>query len=111
MARRGEVWVVDLDPTRGREQRGRRPALIVSTDAFNAGPARIAVVVPLTTTDRRVPLHVMIEPPTGGVRERSFAMCEMVRSISTDRLSRLCGMVGTETMAAVDDRLRVLLDL
>lgn len=111
MARRGEVWTVDLGPTRGHEQRGKRPALVVSADMFNEGPAGIVVVVPMTTTDRRVPLHVALDPPNGGVRHRSFAMCEMVRSISTERLGTRCGLVDRETMSELDDRLRVLLEL
>ena len=35
---RGELWTIDLDPTRGHEQSGKRPALVISDDAFNAGP-------------------------------------------------------------------------
>ena len=111
MAARGEIWVVDLDPTRGREQRGTRPALIVSADQINNGPAQLAVIVPLTTTERRVPLHVRIEPPDGGVREVSFAMCEMVRSVSTSRLVRRWGRLDEQTMRVVEDRLRILLDV
>jgi mRNA interferase MazF len=111
VAARGEIWVVDLDPTRGREQRGTRPALVVSADQINNGPAQLVVIVPLTTTERGVPLHVRIEPPNGGVRELSFAMCEMVRSVSTARLTRSWGKVDARTMAVVEDRLRILLDL
>ena len=46
--RRGEVWFVELDPTSGHEQKGRRPVLIVSPDAFNQ-VTRVPVVVPITT--------------------------------------------------------------
>jgi mRNA interferase MazF len=108
---RGEVWLVDLEPVRGHEQGRKRPALVVSTDAFNHGRAQLVVVVPMTTTDRRVPLHIAIDPPEGGVRERSYAMCEAVRSISTDRLVTSWGVVQPATMAQVEDRLRILLEL
>jgi mRNA interferase MazF len=84
--RYGEVWLCELDPVRGHEQAGRRPALVVSPDRFNQGPAGLVIVVPLTTRDRRVPLHVAIDPPEGGLRGRSFALCEMVRSIAIERL-------------------------
>ena len=40
---RGDVWLIDLNPTRGREQAGRRPALIVSVDEFNSGYAGLVV--------------------------------------------------------------------
>jgi mRNA interferase MazF len=108
---KGEVWLVNLNPACGHEQRGRRPALIVSNDQFNNGPAGLVVVVPMTSTRRRIPLHVEIEPPEGGVRETSFAKCEDVRSISTERLEELWGRVSPQTLQLVADRLRILLDL
>jgi len=111
VAARGEIWFADLNPTRGREQRGARPVLVVSADPLNAGPAQLVIVVPLTTTDRNIPVHVRIEPPNGGVRDVSYAMCEAVRSISKDRLDRRWGTVDAETMRRVDDRLRIVLDL
>ena len=46
---RGEVWLADLGPGRGREQAGQRPALLLSVDRFNAGPAELLMVVPLTS--------------------------------------------------------------
>lgn len=111
MAARGEIWVTELDPTRGREQQGTRPALVVSADPLNHGPAQLVVLVPLTRSDRGIPLHVKIDPPNGGVRGTSFAMCEAVRSVSKERLVRKWGKVDAATMHVVDDRLRIVLDL
>ncbi len=111
MAARGEIWLADFNPTRGHEQAGKRPALVVSTNAFNNGPAGLVLVLPLTTRERQVPLHVAVDPPNGGVNERSFVMCEMIRSISTDRLIRRFGAVDEPTMRTVEDRLRILQDL
>jgi mRNA interferase MazF len=108
---RGEVWNVNLDPTRGREQRGTRPALIVSHNTFNKSPADLVIVIPLTSTHRGIPLHVRIEPPEGGVKNTSYAKTEDVRSVSKERLTKRYGSVSTATMAAVSDRLRILLDL
>jgi mRNA interferase MazF len=111
VASRGEVWVVDLKPTEGREQRGTRPVVVVSDDALNHGRAQLVVVVPLTRTDRGIPLHVRIDPPEGGLRDTSFAMCEMVRSVSTTRLRAQWGALEKRTMAMVEDRLRIVLRL
>ena len=108
---RGEVWMVDLNPTRGHEQAGKRPALVVSVDLFNEGPAGLVVVLPITTKFKGVPLHVELAPPEGGVKERSFVKCEDVRSVSKERLSVSWGMVSPRTMDAVEDRLRLLLGL
>ncbi len=108
---RGEVWMVDLDPTRGHEQAGVRPGLIVSVDAFNHGPAELVILVPITTRDRGIPFHVRIEPKEGGLSRASFAKSEDVRSVSSGRLVRRMGVVSAETMGAVEDGLRVLLNL
>jgi len=110
-ALRGEIWNVNLDPTRGREQRGMRPALVVSHGTFNRSAAELVVVVPLTTTDRGIPLHVRIDPPEGGLKRVSYAKIEDVRSISKERLTNRFGSVSTKTLSDVSDRLRILLDL
>ena len=108
---RGEVWLVDLNPTKGHEQAGIRPGLVVSNDIFNHGPAGLVVLLPLTTRDRGIPLHVGIEPPEAGLRERSFVKCEDVRSVAKERLVSRWGTVSSTTVEEVEDRMRILLDL
>jgi mRNA interferase MazF len=49
-ARRGEVWLVDFGNPIGREQAGRRPAVVVSADRLNESLAGVVIVVPCTTT-------------------------------------------------------------
>ena len=108
---RGEIWSVHLDPTRGREQAGHRPGLVVSVDQFNHGPAGLVVMLPLTSRDKGIPLHVAIEPPEGGVKARSFIKTEDIRSVSTERLASCYGRVSMRTMDAVVERIRILLDV
>ena len=62
---RGDVWDLDLDPIQGHEQAGSRPALILSVDLFNEGPAELVVVVPLTRTQRNIRWHVSVRPTRG----------------------------------------------
>lgn len=103
---------MDLDPTRGHEQAGRRPALIVSDDRFNHGRSGLIFVAPLTTRKRSLPTHVPVRPPEGGVPRPSFIKCEDTRSVSKDRLVEgPWGRVSKETMRAVEERLRLLLGL
>jgi mRNA interferase MazF len=108
---RGEIWLADLSPVRGREQAGKRPCLVISVDLFNQGPADLVVVLPITSKDKRIPFHVNVLPPDGGLTMESFIKCEDVRSISVDRLEKRCGTVSRETLAAVEDRLRILMGL
>jgi mRNA interferase MazF len=103
--------MTDLDPVRGHEQAGKRPGLVISADTFNAGPAGLAVVLPLTTRHQGVRSHVSIHAPEGGLRKSSFIQCEDIRSVALERLTRRLGAVSAETMEAVAYRVRVLLDL
>jgi len=109
--RRGEIWLANLNPTRGREQTGRRPVLILSVDFFNAGPADLVVVVPITSTLRDIPLQVNIRKGDGGIRNDSAVLCEAIRSISKDRLISRWGLLSQGAVTEVEDRLRILLDL
>lgn len=108
---RGEIWFADLAPVRGHEQDGPRPVLIVSTNTFNRGPADLVIAVSLTTRARRIQSHVRIDPPEGGLKAVSYAMCEQVRCISKHRLSTRWGSVSRDTMEQIEDYLSVLLEL
>lgn len=110
-ASRGEIWLVGLDPAKGREQAGMRPALVMSVDIFNRGAAELLVVIPITSKAKGIPLHVEVTPPEGGLTLTSFVKCEDVRSISTSRLVRPLGRVSSQTVELVEDRLRILLGL
>ncbi len=88
-----------------------RPVLVVSVNRFNQGPSRLVIVAPITSTIRQVFSHIPIEPPEGGLKNRSAALCEAIRSISSERLVRRWGPVTDETMTRVEDILRVLIGL
>lgn len=108
---RGEIWNADLSPTRGHEQAGKRPVLIVSDDIFNSGPADLVVVLPITSKGKGVRWHVQIEPAVSGLKMPSHVLCEAVRSIAKERLTARLGAVDDETLGAVEERLRILMDL
>jgi mRNA interferase MazF len=110
-AARGEIWFVNLDPTQGREQAGNRPAIVLSVNQFNQGPADLVVVCPITSVKKGIPLHVKITPPEGGLSKESYVKCEDVRSISIQRLIKRFGAVSPDTLTEVEDRLRILLGL
>lgn len=109
--KRGDVFLVDLDPVAGREQGGRRPLLVVSINPMNRSAARLVAGVPLTTTDRGNALHVRLDPPEGGLTRVSFALPEMIRSVSTGRLRRRLGQVPDQTVDTVAKRVGILVGL
>jgi mRNA interferase MazF len=109
--RRGELWWADLDPIRGREQGGRRPAVVVSVDRFNRSRLGLIVVCPLTRSAAPKPTNVSIDPPEGNLSFRSFVLIEHVRSISIERLGPRIGRVTPATASVIDRHLRSLLGL
>ena len=108
---RGEIWLLDFDPTRGHEQAGTRPALVLSADRFNSGPANLVIVCPLSSKNRSIRSHVEVEPPDGGLAATSYVMTEHIRSVSRDRLVRRLGALSTERVEAIEERLRILIRL
>lgn len=108
---RGNVWSINHDPALGREQAGTRPALVVSVDKFNYGAAGLIVVLSITSEDKKQPIHVPIKPPEGGLSMLSFVKCEDIRSVSKHRLKQFYGTVSAQTMAEIEKRVRILLNL
>ncbi len=108
---RGDIWLVDLNPVKGHEQAGKRPALILSVNQFNHGPAELAVVLPITSKSKGIPLHVEVMPFESGLEKISFIKCEDIRSVSGQRLTLKMGTVPKSIMALVEDRIRILLGL
>jgi mRNA interferase MazF len=105
------VWLVDFGTPIGREQAGRRPAVVVSADPLNDSSAGVLIVVPCTTTPRGLPSHIELEPGSSGLTEVSYAKCEDVRSLSDRRLIARLGEVNPEASHALSRALRFLLDL
>lgn len=110
-ARRSEVWLVDFGDPVGRDQSGRRPAVVVSADSLNESRAGVVVVVPITTACRGLPSHIEIDRGSSGLDEVSYAKCEEVKSVSDERLIGRLGVVGDEVMFGAARALRFLLDL
>jgi mRNA interferase MazF len=109
--RRAEVWLLDFGDPVGREQSGRRPAVVVSSDLLNDSRAGIVVVVPITTTYRGLPSHIEIDPNNSGLDEISYAKCEDVKSVSEQRLIARLGAVDQQAIFQIGRALRFLLDL
>lgn len=108
---RGEIWLVSLDPVRGHEQAGSRPCVVVSDDLYNHGPSGKHIVLPVTSKHKGIPYHIEITPPEGGLRLKSYVMCDDVRSVSRERLSKRLGSISTRTLSMAEDSLRVLMAL
>lgn len=113
---RGEIWRVDLDPVVGSEASKTRPAIVVGRTALShramALGRGVVPVVPVTTSTARV-LSFQVLLPAGrtGLDEDSKAQCEQLRAVDVARLVEHVGTVPDDLMTAVDDGIRIWLDL
>ena len=110
---RGEIWLVDWSPSRGSEQAGRRPALVIQTDAANLNANYpLTIVAALSSQGRAVPSHVLIQPyPRNGLKNDSYVKCEQIMTVSKDRLIDRWGSISPEDMSKVSQALRQTLSL
>jgi mRNA interferase MazF len=105
----GDVVWADPDPTRGTEQAKARLFIVVSVDQLNRSQLGLSLAVPLTRSDFGNALHLAIAPPEGGLRERSFAMPEQLRTLSHERVARRLGTLRPATLSELLRRCRLLL--
>jgi mRNA interferase MazF len=110
---RGEIWLINLDPSVGAEIRKSRPAIIVSVDEVGVLPLR--VVVPLTDWKEhysRALWMVLVEPGVqNGLDKRSAADAFQIRSISTQRFIRKIGVLDAARFMQVLDAVNIVIGL
>lgn len=120
MIRRGQIYLVTLAPTRGREQAGRRPVLVVSADAINRQPLVVTVIVgtDATRVPRDYPTNVRVTAAESGLPRDTVFLGFQVRLLDPARfadpktnLPTPVGRVPSARMAAVEQALRLVLEL
>lgn len=94
MVKRGEVWLVNLDPTIGSEIRKSRPCLVVSPSEMH-DHLRTVIVAPMTTKSRPAPFRV---PVTHG-GQKGLILLDQVRTVDKARLAKKLGAVSAKTLA------------
>jgi len=103
------VWVA-FDPTRGSEQAGHRPAVVIASNDYLAAIPNVVIVVPVTTRDRGFPHHIALDGDTG-LNPGSFAMTEQPRTIDRQRITSVAGDVGRGGLAEICRAVAAFLDL
>ena len=120
MISRGQIYCVNLDPTRGREQAGRRPVLVVSADAINRQPLVVTVVVGTKSSNvsRDYPTNVRVTARETGLPEDTLFLCFQLRSLDPSRFlgpktrqPNLAGVIPPSRMREVDEALRLVLGM
>ena len=114
MPRRGQIYFTSLDPTQGREQSGRRPVLVVSSDAINRQPLVVAVVVGTDAANipRDYPTNIRVTAAESGLPRDTVFLAFQLRSLDHSRLiGPAAGSLSPMRMAEVAGALRLTLDL
>jgi mRNA interferase MazF len=105
---RGELFLVNFDPTIGTEIRKTRPALILQNDISNEySPITIVAAVTSQFDDNLYPTEVLIHPPEGGLKKDSVVLLNHIRSIDRQRLIKRLGELKQATMRKVDIALQI----
>jgi mRNA interferase MazF len=110
--KRGEVYLVNFDPTVGAEIKKTRPALVIQNDIGNRySPIIIVAAITSSFDDTLYPTEVLIAPPEGGVLVPSIAALNQIRSVDIRRLTQRLGALKPETMERVDRALKISVGL
>lgn len=114
--RRGDIYQVDFEPSRGAEANKARPAIVVSNNALNEAVDElgygVVTVVPLTSNTKRVlQFQTMLPAADTGLSFDSKVQTELVRALSVERFIHRLGGLNAELLARVDEGLRRHLDL
>jgi mRNA interferase MazF len=79
----GDIIYIDLDPQTGHEQKGRRPAIVISNNVYNAF-TRAAMVCPISNTDKNIPTQIKLN---GRTQISGIIMCEQVKALDISKRS------------------------
>lgn len=101
---RGDIVWADLDPTRGREQSGRRPVVIISNDIFNARSGTV-IAMALTSQPQRAAFPLTMEINPAKLPKQSWVKISQIRTLSAERLGRKIGRLTPEHMDRLIDGL------
>src|SRR3954468_1214898 len=104
---RGEIWWVNLDPTRGSEIRKRRPCVVVSADAINRWRST-PVVVPLSASPNEA-APVVIGLPSAG--PDSVAVVDQIRAVDRGRFISRRGRLSSVDLGALEEAIKQVLEL
>ncbi len=106
--KQSDIWLIDLDPTKGAELQKKRPAIIINNDALGKLPLK--VVVPITDWKDRYRIAPWMVPLTpnaqNGLSKESAADCFQVRSLSQERLIKKLGSVDANTLNDIKEALK-----
>ncbi len=109
--KRGEIWLVALDPTIGREIRKTRPAVVISNDINNQYSGTVTVIPVTSSLKKTYPFEVYLPEGEGGLEHDSKARTDQIRTVDVRRLIRCLGSLSRARIREIEQALAIHLDL
>lgn len=109
--KRGEVYLVCLDPTIGSEINKTRPALIISNDINNQVSDTLTVIPITSSTEKIYPFEVFFPSDKSGLSKNSKAKCNQIRTIDKKRLIKSLGNISSEKLKEIENALLIHLGM
>ncbi|MEK6900143.1 MAG: type II toxin-antitoxin system PemK/MazF family toxin [Nanoarchaeota archaeon] len=110
--KRGEIWLVNLDPTVGHEIQKQRPAIIIQNDIGNKYSS-ITIVAPITSQgiDKIFPMEILLTSENSGLKKESKALFNQIRAVDKRRLIKKIGNIDKETIEKMNEAITISLGL
>jgi len=105
---RGDIRWADLNPTRGHEQAGLRPVLVLSHDVFNERSGTV-IAIALTSQKQRAGFPLTLELKTKNLPKRSWVKISQIRTLSTERIGNRLSRAGPEDLVKIIDGLNEII--
>ncbi len=105
---RGEIRWADLNPTRGREQAGQRPVLILSQDVFNDRSGTV-IAMALTSQPQRAGFPLTLEVQARGLPKKSWVKISQIRTLAVERIGSRLGKIRPEELVQVIEGLNEII--
>lgn len=108
--KRGDIFLVNLDPAKGKEIKKTRPALVVQNDILNQYSPLI-IVCPITSTITKGETRIFVKARKGGLENDSIILTQQIRCIDKSRLIKKLGGLDKNTIKQVDQALKITIGL
>lgn len=109
--KRGEIWLVNLEPGFGREIHKKRPALIISKNSIHLGTTHVIIVPASSQVPKIVGIEMVSLGKTEGLNQESILLPVFIRSVDQERLIKKVGLITKAKLQEVEEAIKIVLDL
>lgn len=109
--RRGDIFLINLDPVKGSEQGEVRPAVVIQNDVGNEFSPVVIIAAISSQVKRLYDVHVLVAPSEGNLDKESIVLLNQIRTVDKSRLTRQLGSLSPAAMKRVDRALKISLGL